>query len=195
MDKCDFILASGSPRRKDLLKRAGYRFKIQVSSVDEDQYRNIDPVEHAKQLAAAKANDIAQKNPNDLVLGADTIAACQGQIIGKPTDAQDAQRIVRLLFSQPHQVITGVAFICKSDNLEIIRADKTVVYPKIMSEQEIEKHIKSGSWQGKAGAYAIQETGDEMVEKIEGSMTNVMGLCMESTSEILGKLGIFADKY
>ena len=111
-----------------------------------------------------------------------------GEIIGKPDDADDALRITKLLFSKPHKVITGIAIIRQTDNLIINQADTTTVYPKKLTEQDIQKHIDSNTWQGKAGAYAIQETGDRFVEKIEGSLTNVMGLPMELLQKLLKEL-------
>lgn len=188
MTKSNFILASASPRRKGLLEKAGYNFDVIVSSVDESKFETTNPIKFAQTLALAKAKDIANKFPDKLVLGADTIAECNGRIIGKPKDATEAEKITRMLFSQPHKVITGVAFVKICDNTEIVKSDITTVYPKKMSEEQILSHIAGGSWEGKAGAYAIQETGDEMVEKLDGSLTNVMGLPIEMVSNILTKL-------
>ena len=190
MNNIDFILASASPRRKELLERAGYKFIIDASGIDENGFDKAHPVEFAAKLALAKANDVANRHRDMLVLGADTIAACDGLIIGKPADAADAERITRLLFSKPHKVITAVAVVRICDGLEISRADTTVVYPKKMTDDMIRKHLASGTWEGKAGAYAIQETGDEFVDRIEGSITNVMGLPMEIIAEIFAGLGI-----
>lgn len=184
----DFILASASARRKELLEKAGYRFSVVVSDVDEEVFGNPVPIERAKEIAMAKAMAVAKDWPKSLVLGADTIAQVDGDIIGKPTDVEDAERIVRKLFSKPHEVITGVAIICVSQGIEIVDADVTTVYPKAMSEEQIRGHLDGGSWQGKAGAYAIQETGDEFVETLDGSMTNVMGLPMEMVSRLLERL-------
>jgi septum formation protein len=190
LDNIDFILASASPRRKELLERAGYKFIIDASGIDENGFDKAHPVEYAAKLALAKANDVANRHRDMLVLGADTIAACDGLIIGKPADAADAERITRMLFSKPHKVITAVAVVRICDGLEISRADTTVVYPKKMTDDMIRKHLASGTWEGKAGAYAIQETGDEFVDRIEGSITNVMGLPMEIIAEIFAGLGI-----
>jgi septum formation protein len=90
-----------------------------------------------------------------------------------------------MLFSKPHKVITGVAIVCKSRKIEIVEADTTVVFPKKMTEEQIARHIKSGIWQDKAGAYAIQEQADPFVDHIDGSMTNVMGLPMETVKRLL----------
>ena len=135
-------------------------------------------------MAFAKANDIAKKFPDSLVIGADTVVDFDGQIIGKPTDAKDAERITRMLFSKQHKVITGVAFICVNKNIKIIEADTTIVYPKKLTDAQIAAHIKSGVWKGKAGAYSIRDN-DPFVDHIDGSFTNVMGFPMEMVRQIL----------
>jgi septum formation protein len=184
------ILASASPRRRQLLAKAGYKFKVVPSNIDESAFsaEGINTQEYAERLALAKAKDVAGRFPNSLVIGADTVVDFKGQIIGKPADAKDAEAITRKLFSAPHKVITGIAIVRLSDNTEIVESDTTTVYPKNMSEQQIEEHIKGGSWQDKAGAYAIQETGEKFVEKIEGSLTNVMGFPMELVQRLLKKV-------
>jgi septum formation protein len=182
------ILASASPRRKELLEEAVYKFKIVPSKVDESVFptAGITSVEYSKQLAFAKANDVAQRYPDNLVIGADTVVDFDGQIIGKPADAKDAERITRMLFSKPHKVITGIAFICKNQKIRIVEADITTVYPRKLTDAQIAEHIKSGVWEGKAGAYSIRDN-DPFVDHIEGSFTNVMGMPMELVQKILGK--------
>ena len=181
------ILASASPRRKQLLADAGYEFKVVVPDIDESAFlaERLEPCQHTKQLALAKAKTVAAIHPDSLVIGADTIVDFNGQIIGKPIDAEDAEKITRKLFSKPHKVITAVALIRLSDNTEIVESDTTDVYPKKLTTEQITEHIKSESWRDKAGAYAIQENGDEFIEKIEGSLTNVMGLPMELLQQLL----------
>jgi len=183
------ILASASPRRRQLLAKAGYKFKVVASNIDEAAFsaEGVSTQGYAERLAMAKAKDVAGRFPNSLVIGADTVVDFKGQIIGKPADAKDAEAITRKLFSAPHKVITGVAIVRLSDGTEIVESDVTTVYPKKMTEQQIEEHIKGGSWQDKAGAYAIQETGEKFVERIEGSLTNVMGFPMELVQRLLGK--------
>jgi septum formation protein len=185
-----FILASRSARRAQLLREAGYRFQVVPSRVDESLYKTqgILPSYYAEQLALAKAKDVAQQYPDTLVLGADTIVDCQGQIMGKPADAEDAEAITRRLFSRPHKVITGLALVLLDKAIEIVESDTTVVYPKPMTDQQIQVHIEHGTWQGKAGAYAIQETGDMFVDRLEGSLTNVIGLPMERLARLLEPL-------
>jgi septum formation protein len=174
------ILASASPRRRQLLAEAGYKFAVVPSSVDESVFPtgNITSAEYAKQLALAKANDVAGKHPDSIVVGADTVVDFEGQIIGKPRDAKHAEEITRMLFSKPHKVITGLALICKSRNLKIVEAETTIVYPRKLTDAQIASHIESGVWQNKAGAYSISDN-DPFVDHIDGSLTNVMGMPME----------------
>lgn len=180
------ILASSSLRRRQLLAETGYEFTCVNPDVDEASFSSekVSPEEYAKRLALAKAKSVAEKFPNSLVIGADTVADLGGEIIGKADNAKEAEEITRRLFSRPHKVITAVAIVRKSDGTEIVESDSTTVYPKKLTEGQIAEHIKGGSWRGKAGAYAIQER-DEFVERIEGSLTNVMGLPMELVHQLL----------
>jgi len=182
-----FILASASPRRKELLKKAGYNFKVVPPDIDESAIpaEGIEPCEYAKRLALAKAKSVAAGFPDRLVIGADTVVDFEGKIIGKPCDAKEAKEITRKLFSRPHKVITAVAIVRLSNGIKMVESDTTTVYPKKMTEKQIARHIEDGSWRGKAGAYAIQEGGDQFVEKIDGSLTNVMGLPMELLERLL----------
>lgn len=184
--RTNIILASASARRRQLLVEAGYEFEEIRSSVEESVFpiEGVEPVAYAKRLASAKANDVAEKYPDSLVIGADTVVDCEGRIIGKPEDARDAERIVRMLFSRPHKVITAVAIVCKNHGVEIVEANTTVVYPKKLTDAQIAEHIASGIWRDKAGAYAIREC-DPFVDHIDGSLTNVMGLPMELLQRIL----------
>ena len=170
-----------------MLAEAGYNFTIVNPDIDESAFdtEGISPCEYAKRLALAKAKSVAEKFPDCLVIGADTVADFESEIIGKPADAKEAEEITRRLFSRPHKVITAVAIVRISDGTEIIESDSTTVYPKKLTDNQIAEHIKGGSWRGKAGAYAIQEGGDEFIERIEGSLTNVMGLPMELVNRLL----------
>ncbi len=185
------ILASASPRRKQLLTEAGYKFTVVTPEIDESAFpsEHISPCEYAKRLALAKAKNVAAGFPDCLVIGADTVVDFNGQMFGKPADAKEAEQITRKLFGAPHKVITAVAIVRIADGTEIIESETTAVYPKKMTAEQIAEHIKSGSWQDKAGAYAIQEDGDEFIEKIEGSLTNVMGLPMELLQRLLERIG------
>lgn len=172
-----------------MLARAGYNFDVVVADIDESQFSSegLSSVEYSKSLALVKAENVAEKFPDALVIGADTVVDFNGEIIGKAEDNAHAEQIVRKLFSRPHKVITGIAVVRLSDGIEIVESDTTVVYPKKMTNRQIAEHIEGGSWRGKAGAYAIQETGDEFVERIDGSLTNVMGFPMELLKRLLKK--------
>ena len=184
------ILASASPRRKQLLAEAGFKFTVVPPDIDESAFLadRISAREYAEQLGLAKAKNVAVKFPSRLVIGADTVADFNGQIIGKPADAKEAEQITKKLFSAPHKVITAVAIVRISDGTELSESDSTTVYPKKLTAEQIADHIKSKSWQGKAGAYAIQKNGDEFIERIEGSLTNVMGLPMELLQRLLERI-------
>lgn len=183
------ILASASPRRKQLLAEAGYKFRVVPPEIDESAFEGTEACKYAERLALAKARDVADRFPGSLVIGADTVVDFQGEIIGKAANEKEAEVIVRKLFSGPHKVITGVAIVRASDGVEIVESETTTVYPKVLTDKQIEEHIKSGTWKGKAGAYAIQEGGDEFIERIEGSLTNVMGLPMELLGRMMKQFG------
>jgi septum formation protein len=190
-DEEGLILASQSARRRALLAEAGYRFQVVPPSIDEAKFPSVglDAADYAGQLALAKAREVAKRFPRHWVIGADTVVDCDGRIIGKPADAAEAEQIVQRLFSRPHKVITGLAILRLVDGIERVACDTTIVYPRPMSDDQIAEHIRSGSWQGKAGAYAIQENGDTFVERLDGSLTNVVGLPMELLQQMLADIG------
>jgi septum formation protein len=184
------ILASTSPRRRQLLTEAGYTFQAVSPKLDESVFpRTAETTRgYAEELALAKARSVAADFPDALVVGADTICDLDGEVIGKASDACEAERITRKLFSKPHRVITGLALIRLSEDVEIVQSDVTTVYPRKLTQSQIAEHVAGGGWEGKAGAYAIQEVGDAFVERIEGSFTNVMGLPMELLQRLLSDL-------
>ena len=181
------VLASASRRRKQLLAEAGYKFTVCPADIDESAIpaEGIEPREYAKRLALAKAKSVAAGFPNRLIIGADTVVDFEGEIIGKPRDAKEAEEITRKLFSRPHKVITAVAIVRLSNGIKMVESDTTTVYPKKMTDEQIAKHVEGDSWRGKSGAYAIKEGADEFIEKIDGSLTNVMGLPMELLERLL----------
>jgi septum formation protein len=185
------ILASVSPRRKQLLAEAGYEFTVVPPEIDESAFvfEGAGACEYAKQLALAKARDVAGRFPDSLVIGADTVVDFQGEIIGKAADEKEAEVIIRKVFSAPHKVITGVAIVRVADGVEIVESETTTIYPNVLTDKQIAEHIKGGTWRNKAGAYAIKEGGDAFIEKIEGSLTNVMGLPMELLGRMMGRFG------
>jgi len=190
-DERTLILASHSARRRELMVQAGYRFQVVPSAVDESTFavQGVDAVTYARQLALAKARDVAARFPRHWVLGADTVVESDGRIIGKPADAVEAERIIRQLLSGPHRVITGLALVRRTARLEFVESDTTIVYPRPMTDEQISQHIQGGTWQGKAGAYAIQERGDTFVDRLDGSFTNVVGLPLERLGQVLAEAG------
>ncbi len=186
-----FILASQSPRRRHLLRDAGYVFDVIPSDVDESTFdqRSLSPRAYAECLALEKAMAVSKRYPGKLVLGADTIVDLDGRIIGKARDARHAEAITRQLFSRAHAVITGLALVRIQDPVCINKSECTRVFPKPMTEQQINAHIQGDTWQDKAGAYAIQESGDQFIDRLEGSFTNVVGLPMELLADLLSELG------
>jgi len=181
------VLASGSARRRELLAEAGYRFSVVRPAVDEADFcaEGVEADEYARALALAKARSVAPRYPRCVVIGADTVVDSAGRIIGKAGDAAEAEAMLKELFSVPHRVITGLAIVRRSDGLELVASESTTVYPRKVTDQQIAEHIRGGTWRGKAGAYAIRQGHDPFVERIEGSLTNVMGLPMELLRRML----------
>jgi septum formation protein len=183
------ILASGSPRRRELLAQAGWQFQVVVPPLIEPEpnWELLGPKEFAEALAYFKARSVWNNAPDDWVLGADTIVALEGRVIGKPADADHARAILRDLCGSRHAVITGLA-VLGPGGVRLISSDTTFVTMRKASPEEIEAYIASGEWQGKAGAYAIQETGDRFVQNVEGSFTNVVGLPLELLGRMIRRL-------
>lgn len=180
------ILASASPRRAELLREAGYRFEVVNPPMEEpdDEQRHVSAGLQAESLAYFKARSIADDHADKTILAADTIAALGGQIIGKPDDAADARRILNLLNGTTHDVITGVAILSPNGARRLLQHDVSRVRVRRLESEAIEAYLATGQWQGKAGAYGIQDHGDAFVESVEGSFTNVVGLPMELLSRM-----------
>ena len=170
------ILASKSPRRKELLEQAGLTFAIVPSSVDENDINISIPEKLVKTLAEAKAGDVAGVYPDSWVIGADTIVLIQGKILGKPDSTETARQMIQQLNGQIHEVFTGYAICCKTTKTCISGFEKTEVQFRNISPQEIEWYIKTDEPYDKAGGYAIQGLGSFLVKRIYGSYTNVVGL-------------------
>lgn len=180
MQKKKIILASASPRRRELLAQAGYEFEVQVSH-KEEAYTSESPDEIVKELALLKAKDIvAQNDAKELVvIGADTVVAYKGAILGKPKSKEDAFEMIKGFQGDRHQVYTGVAILdYGADGKETVvnHAVKTDVYVNSMTDEEIWKYIESDNVMDKAGSYGIQSGFSVYIEKIEGDYFNVVGL-------------------
>ena len=173
------ILASASPRRRQLMSEAGLQFEVQPSDIEEVMPEtSAEPQLEAERLALAKAQAVAASRPNDgrWVLGADTIVVLGERIIGKPQDDADALAILGALSGSTHRVITGLALVeSGSRGRAVVRSDETRIRMRPIPAEEIRRYVQSGASHGKAGAYAIQEGGDRYVESMDGSLTNVVG--------------------
>jgi len=180
------ILASQSPRRKQLLQSARIPFRTKPSGVHEPRPGSSRPHEYAKRLALKKALFIAKQHPDDWVLGADTIVVCKGKIIGKPTDTAHAKLLLKTLQGTTHRVITGVALVHARSRTQKVRHATSRVTMRSLSEKEMDQLSKKHL--DKAGSYAVQEQKDPVVIRIEGSYTNVVGLPMELTQKLLNAL-------
>ena len=186
------ILASASPRRRELLAQAGYEFDIQVSH-KEETYTSDTPDEIVKELALLKAKDIAEQNDakNTIVIGADTVVAHKGWILGKPKSKEDAFEMIKAFQGDKHQVYTGVAILnYDADGKETVvnHAVKTDVYVNSMTDEEIWNYIESDNVMDKAGSYGIQSGFAVYIEKIEGDYFNVVGLPISYIYEQLKKM-------
>ncbi|MHC1698438.1 MAG: Maf family nucleotide pyrophosphatase [Geobacteraceae bacterium] len=188
-DSTSIVLASASPRRVELLQSAGIPVTVRPSGVAEVLLQDETPENHAMRLARDKARDVADLGNGRFFIGADTIVVSDDEIMGKPQDAADAERMLRKLSGKVHQVITGFSVIDAVSNAEITAAVKTLVYFKELRDDEIHAYIASGCPFDKAGAYAIQGDAAHMVRKIEGSYTNVVGLPLCEVVEALRTLG------
>ncbi len=182
------ILASGSPRRKELLEKAGLEFIVDPSSYEEELDSNLEPNELVKQLSLGKANDIASRHENAVIIGADTIIVFEGKILGKPKDENDARETLSRLSGQVHSVITGFTLIDTGTGKILSKSVETKVYFKELTPQEIDDYVKSGEPLDKAGSYAIQGLGAKLVDEIEGDFDNVVGLPINEVVKSLKEL-------
>ncbi|MBI4764417.1 MAG: septum formation protein Maf [Deltaproteobacteria bacterium] len=185
------ILASGSPRRKALLKDLGLRLKIVPAEVREIPRSKEDPVFFSKRMAEAKAGIVSSLYPSQWILGADTVVVSGEKILGKPKNFQEAKSFLRLLSGETHEVITGFCLKHRVLNRSLIQSVSTRVSFKSLSREEIDWYVRTGEPLDKAGAYAIQGKGAFCVKAIRGSYTNVVGLPMTEVLEALKKYAGF----
>jgi septum formation protein len=187
------VLGSGSPRRRELLARAGVVFEVRPADVDERARPGEAPPALAERLAREKALAVARRvgpAPARLVLGADTIVVVDGDVLGKPADAADAARLLGRLVGRAHRVLTGVALV-ESEGLGTWSAlVESRVWMRPAEAAEIRRYVATGEPLDKAGAYAAQGEGRRFIERIEGSETNVIGLPVEETLALLREAGL-----
>jgi septum formation protein len=184
------ILASASPRRQSLLREAGYDFLVHPAEIDEENYPpGLLPHELARFLATAKADAVAPQYPDDVVLAADTVVGFGDMVVGKPADPEHARKMLELLSGTTHIVTTGVAVIHKARDFSRSTRIMTAIRMRPLTRQEIDQYVASNEWQGKAGGYGIQDP-DPFVTRLAGSKTNVVGLPMSATRDLLAAAGI-----
>lgn len=188
------VLASASPRRRELLGQLGVAFEVRPADVDETPQPGEGAEALVRRLASDKAEEALATAPEDdvVVLGADTLVAVHGEVLGKPTDPADARRMLRLLSGSRHQVLTGVAVAIRSGtavSLDVEVATTQVTMAE-WADDQIDAYVASGEPMDKAGSYAIQEVGDRFVTSIEGSFDNVVGLPLAVTARMLRAAGL-----
>ena len=179
------ILASKSPRRREILENTKVRFSIKESQIDEVIKSNESPKETVMRLAYEKAYDVAQKNKDKLVIGADTIVALDNEVLGKPKDQNEAYQMIKRLSNKTHKVITGISLINLKENKIIKDYVVSFVTFKDLSEDSIKDYINTNESLDKAGAYGIQGYGALLVDNIQGDYFNIVGLPISKLSDLL----------
>lgn len=185
----DLILASSSPRRRDFLNNMGVQYQIIKPRIDETALEGEEPSVYVARMANTKAQVIAQEHPQDVVLAADTIVVVGSEILGKPKDREDAKRILRTLSGKTHQVMTAVC-IRKDQEIRQFTQVTNVTFAAL-DEELIATYVASGECDDKSGAYAVQGIGAMLIEKVEGSVSSVVGLPICQVRQILSEFGIF----
>lgn len=182
-----FVLASASPRRKELLGIMGIKFDVMVSEADESSVsKELEPSLYVQELALLKAAATAKNtDKNSIVIGADTVVTLDGKILGKPVDKEDAFNMLKALSGRTHEVFTGYCVMRRKDCLSVCKAVKTEVVFKNLTDEKIRKYIDTLEPMDKAGAYGVQGLGGLLVEKINGDYQNVVGLPISALSDTL----------
>jgi septum formation protein len=193
MPRYPVVLASASPRRRELLRQLVPEFEVVPADVDEDSFTVGDPWETARKLAVEKARAVSKNRPEALVIGSDTVVAIAVgrdtfEQLAKPRDESDAVRMLQLLSGRKHVVVTGVALVRGA--VEWVLADTTTVWFRPLQEHEIREYVATGEPLDKAGAYAIQGGASQFIEKVEGSTTNVIGLPLEQLGQSMREFGL-----
>jgi len=188
------ILASASPRRRELLQQAGVPFTVIPSNTDENIRPGESPEVYALRVAQEKATDVAAHQSGNWVLGADTIVTIDDTILGKPRDAADGFRMLRLLSGRPHRVMTAFVLLDPNGHAYANQIVTSQVNFKGLTDTRIQEYLATGEPFDKAGAYAVQGIGTALVEKVEGSYTNVVGLPLDEVLAVLHSAGLCHHK-
>ena len=181
------VLASGSPRRAEILRAVGWAFEAEAADVDESLRAGESPTHYVERLAREKAARVARARLFGLVLGADTVVVCEGEILGKPRDGEDARRMLRLLSGRWHDVLTGVALVRAEDERAEVAHARTRVRFSRMTDEEIDWYVGTNEPADKAGAYAVQGRAALFIDGLEGDYWNVVGLPVRLAYQLAGK--------
>jgi septum formation protein len=187
------ILASASPRRAELLTAAGFDFEVMPVEVDERPRDKEGPEEYVRRLAMEKSARAMERihDADTIVIGADTSVVIDGEILGKPRDANSARAMLRRLSGRPHEVMTGISLrrrSSSSNHVEVGAVEKTTVFFAQLGDADVEWYVQKGEGSDKAGSYAIQGLGSRFVQRIEGSYSNVVGLPVAAVHELLRRM-------
>ncbi|MBT5337668.1 septum formation protein Maf [Candidatus Falkowbacteria bacterium] len=184
------ILASTSPRRKEIMAKTRLKFKVVASDYEEDMSLKMPPLKLAKFLSKGKADSVAKKYRNHLIIGADTFVVLNNKLLGKPSDIADAKKMLKQISGKVLLIVTGYTIIDTGSGKSISKATETKVHIKKLKPSEIINYVKSGEPLDKAGAFGVQELGAVIIKKIEGDFYNVMGLPIFDLSQELKKFGV-----
>jgi len=184
------ILASGSPRRKEVLEKLGLPFNIVPSDYEEDMTLPLSPTKLAEHLSAGKARTVSKKNPEALIIGADSFVVFNDKLLGKPKTKQEAHEMLQTLSGKENDIITGVTIIDGKTDIEKSFHEITKVFMKELSSETINAYIETGESMDKAGAYALQELGALLIDHVEGNFFNAMGLPLARLAEELKQFGV-----
>jgi septum formation protein len=184
------VLASTSPRRRELLELLGLSFHIIPPTCEERLSPNLSPSEQAQQLAQDKAQSVAHQRSQDIVIGSDTVIEIEGKLLGKPENIQEAKTMLRSLRGKYHQVHTGVAIIHQANKVSINFVETAQVWIASFDEHTLKTYLDTEESMGKAGAYSIQGEGAQFIEKIEGDYPTIVGLPLWRTAKILEEQGV-----
>ena len=184
------VLASSSPRRREILEKTGLNFTVDTVELDERLENSLTPLKLVKKLSVKKAAIAAARHPGSIVIAADTVGFLDGKILGKPRSEADARKMLSFMNGKCHKVVTGFTIVDTVSGKKTSSAVETSVYFRKLSRNEIDAYVRSGEPLDKAGAYAIQGLGALLVEKIEGDYFNVMGLPLSALAIALKKFGV-----
>ena len=186
----ELILASASPRRSELLAMTGMRFKVYPADVDETLLQGWTETEAVMELAVRKAKSVAPVFPDSIILSADTMVFCSGELLGKPIDEKDAVRMLKALSGKEHEVLTGLCLLDTEKNRSVVCFEQTKVRFRDLAEEDIAYYLLSGEPFDKAGAYAIQGKASMFIESIQGCYFNIVGLPLFRLGQALQELGV-----